>query len=106
MFKMADPGHDWDSSSDAASPSPSLGSQQSVITANGTKKHINRGRWTKEEVRKLRVIYVKPHHFHCFNLCRTKSYVVLLKFMANDGILSPAIFPIGRMSNANIGGVK
>ena len=47
---MGDPGHDWDSSSDAASPSP-LGSQNSVITSNGTKKHINRGRWTKEEVR-------------------------------------------------------
>ena len=50
---MGDPGHDWDSSSDAASPSPSLGSQQSVISSNGTKKHINRGRWTKEEVREL-----------------------------------------------------
>jgi len=51
---MGDPGHDWDSSSDAASPSPSLGSQQSVISSNGTKKHINRGRWTKEEDEKLR----------------------------------------------------
>jgi hypothetical protein len=47
---MEETGHDWDSESEAASPSPSLGSQASVITSNGTKKTINRGRWTKEEV--------------------------------------------------------
>lgn len=48
---MEDLGQDWDSGSDAASPSPSLSSQASMIGANGTKKAINRGRWTKEEVR-------------------------------------------------------
>ena len=49
---MEDLSQDWDSGSDmAASPSPSISSQASMITANGTKKAINRGRWTKEEVR-------------------------------------------------------
>ena len=48
---MEDIGRDWESSSDAASPSPSIGSQASVMGSNGTKKAINRGRWTKDEVR-------------------------------------------------------
>lgn len=48
---MEDMGHDWDSGSDAASPSPSISSQASMIAPNGSKKAINRGRWTKEEVR-------------------------------------------------------
>ena len=47
---MEDMGHDWESSSEAASPSPSIGSQASVLNSNGTKKAINRGRWTKDEV--------------------------------------------------------
>jgi len=52
---MEDLSQDWDSGSDmAASPSPSISSQASMITANGTKKAINRGRWTKEEDEKLR----------------------------------------------------
>ena len=51
---MEDLSQDWDSGSDmATSPSPSISSQASMITSNGTKKAINRGRWTKEEVRKL-----------------------------------------------------
>ena len=48
---MEDAGHDWESESDAASPSPSISSQASMIATNGSKKAINRGRWTKEEVR-------------------------------------------------------
>ena len=49
---MEDLSQDWDSGSDmATSPSPSISSQASMITSNGTKKAINRGRWTKEEVR-------------------------------------------------------
>merc|ERR1712051_1037210 len=52
---MEDLSQDWDSGSDMAeSPSPSISSQASMITANGTKKAINRGRWTKEEDEKLR----------------------------------------------------
>lgn len=51
---MEDIGRDWESSSDAASPSPSIGSQASVMGSNGTKKAINRGRWTKDEDEKLR----------------------------------------------------
>ena len=51
---MEDLSQDWDSGSDmATSPSPSISSQASMITSNGTKKAINRGRWTKEEVRKF-----------------------------------------------------
>ena len=49
---MEDLSQDWDSGSDMAeSPSPSISSQTSMITSNGTKKAINRGRWTKEEVK-------------------------------------------------------
>jgi len=52
---MEDLSQDWDSGSDmATSPSPSISSQASMITSNGTKKAINRGRWTKEEDEKLR----------------------------------------------------
>jgi len=51
---MGDAGRDWESESDTASPSPSIGSQASMIATNGSKKAINRGRWTKEEDEKLR----------------------------------------------------
>jgi len=52
---MEDLSQDWESGSDmATSPSPSISSQASMITTNGTKKAINRGRWTKEEDEKLR----------------------------------------------------
>ena len=35
-------------------PSPSISPKATKITANGTKKAINRGRWTKEEDKKLK----------------------------------------------------
>ena len=44
-------------SSQKSLPSPSISSQAPKITANGTKKNINRGRWSKEEDEKLRRLF-------------------------------------------------
>ena len=64
---MEDLSQDWDSGSDmAASPSPSISSQASMITANGTKKAINRGRWTKEEVRLRHFKIIKRFSFNIY----------------------------------------
>ena len=64
---MEDLSQDWDSGSDmAASPSPSISSQASMITANGTKKAINRGRWTKEEVRLRLFKIIKGFSFNIY----------------------------------------
>ena len=64
---MEDLSQDWDSGSDmAASPSPSISSQASMITANGTKKAINRGRWTKEEVRLRLFKIIKRFSFNIY----------------------------------------
>jgi hypothetical protein len=52
---MEDLSQDSDSGSDmTASPSPSISSQAALITANGKKKTINRGKWTTDEDEKLR----------------------------------------------------
>ena len=63
---MEDIGRDWESSSDAASPSPSIGSQASVMGSNGTKKAINRGRWTKDEVSLKLLVFSIRVLINCF----------------------------------------
>ena len=64
---MEDLSQDWDSGSDMAeSPSPSISSQASMITSNGTKKAINRGRWTKEEVRLRLFKIIKRFSFNIY----------------------------------------